>query len=335
MSMAYLLAVAPLPALAGPPIAFDGWSASNGAIAAGCPAGFQCEVIGASNGFMQRNITSAATGTSYVQTIVAGPNANGSPIAGLPFSDEGFIRGGGSASTGSEIPDPSPPSIAVSGIADKQVIRLQNSTANATQSFDYRALIQTGWAAESGVPNVDIRQSISETSNTNKQFEATTLIQSNNDVNGNQTGLRLDYETYFVQPQGSDQRGGIEDAENQGNNQEANMVVLRQRSGDMLTSSGSASLANGRSISWQAGDSVATTWFGQRMSLGGDCKRENRPRMRCQMQHGFQSLDNASDNSQQVSEMRPSTNGPFTWWSNPFGPQPVMPATRFDNSSGD
>ncbi len=196
-------------------------------------------------------------------------------------------------------------------------------------------MIQTGWAAESGVPNVDIRQSISETSNTNKQFDATTLIQSNNDENGNQLGLLLDYQTYFVQPQGADQRGGIGDGENQGNNQEANMVVLRQRGGNMLSSSGSASLANGQGITWQAGDTVSTTWFGQLMSLGGDCKRENQPRMRCQMSHGFQSLDNASDNNQVVTEMRPGATGPFNWWDNPFGPRPVMPSTRFSRDNDD
>lgn len=320
--VAYFLVLIPLPVLAGPPVPFNGWSASNGTIAAGCPSGFTCEVVGSSPGFLQRSITSSAPGGgTYVQTIVAGSTASGTPLAGLSFTDEGFVR----QSQGTE---------GVFGIADRQAIKLQNTTSNATQSFDYLAMIKTGWAADPGVPNVDIRQTISELSNTGKKFDATTLIQSNNDKNGMQTGTRLNYDTVFTQPVGADQHGGDGDSKGGSSFRDGQAVSIRQVGGDMLTSSGSAILTNGQGITWQAGDTVGTMWGGQLMRNAGECKLESRPRGRCELAQGFQSLDNKSDSTEISRYFQFGAAGPFTWWDNPFGPRPVMPNVLTGDTNG-
>lgn len=337
MKVAYFLVLVPLPVLAGPPVAFNGWSASNGTIAAGCPSGFTCEVVGSSPGFLQRSITSSALGGgTYVQTIVTGSTASGTPLAGLSFTDEGFVRAaGGGLGTGSEIPPGSTQgAISLTGIADRQAIKLQNTTSNATQSFDYLAMIKTGWAADPGVPNVDIRQTISELSNTGKKFDATTLIQSNNDKNGMQTGTRLNYDTVFTQPVGADQRGGDGDSKGGSSFRDGQAVSIRQVGGDMLTSSGSAILTNGQGITWQAGDTVGTMWGGQLMRNAGECKLESRPRGRCELAQGFQSLDNKSDSTEISRYFQFGAAGPFTWWDNPFGPRPVMPNVLTGDTNG-
>ena len=323
--VAYFLALVPLPALAGPPVPFNGWSASNGAIVAACPSGFECAVVGTSAGFMQRSITSSATGVTHFQTIVAGSTASGTPAAGLPFSDEGFVRQG----QGTD---------AVFGIAERQAIKLENVTSNVTQRFDYLAMIKTGWAADPGVPNVDIRQEIHEVSNTGKKFDAITLIQSNNDNNGNQTGTRLNYDTVFVQPVGVDERGGDGDGDSSKSGSssffDTQAVSIRQVGGDMLTAAGSAALKNGQAITWKAGDTVATMWGGQMMRNNGECKIESRPRGRCRLAQGFQSLDNKSDGNEISRYFEFNAPGPFTWWENPFGPRPVMPNVPTGNTSG-
>lgn len=314
----YFLVLTPLPAFAGPPVPFNGWSANNGTIAAACPSGFECAVVGASAGFMQRSITSSATGVTHFQTIVAGSTASGTPAAGLPFSDEGFVRQG----QGTD---------AVFGIANRQAIKLQNVTSNTTQSFDYLAMIKTGWAADPGVPNVDIRQEIHEVSNTGKKFDAITLIQSNNDNNGNQTGTRLNYDTVFIQPQGVDQ-GGKDGDKGSSTIRDTQAVSIRQVGGDMLTSSGSASLTNGQGIAWKPGDTVSTMWGGELMSHTDGCKVENNPIGRCKLAQGFQSLDNKSDTKQLSTYFQFGAAGPFTWWENPFGTRPVMPNVPVGNT---
>ncbi len=336
INVASFLALAPIAAVAGPPVPFNGWSASNGTIAASCPTGFSCEVVGTSPGFLQRSVSSTAPGgLSYVQTIVAGSTASGTPLAGLPFSDEGFVRAaGGRLGTGSDIPTAPQTGgqgqTSLTGIADRQAIKLQNITSNATQNFEYAAMIKTGWAADAGQPNVDITQIIKETSNTGKTFDAVTLIQSNNNSDGLQTGTRLNYDTVFVQPTRIDQSS--EDSRN--SYKESQAVSIRQVGGDMLSAAGSASLPDGQNITWQPGDTVTTMWGGQRMTSTDECKWESRPRGRCDLAQGFQSIDNLNDAKEIGRYFVFGNAGPFAWWENPFGPRPGMPAVSFGPSRG-
>ena len=336
-NVAYLLALTPLSVFAGPPVPFDGWSANSGTIAATCASGFRCEIVGSSPGFLQRSITGNTPGAlTYVQTIVAGSTATGTPLSGLTFNDEGFVRAAGVTGTGSSVPPPGSQQNSASafGIAGKQAIKLQNVTSNATQNFDYIALIRTGWAADAGQPNVDITQTIREVSNTGKTYDAKTTVQSNNDSNGLQIGNRLNYDTLFVQPVGADESGGEGSGGTSSTFRDGQAVAIRRVGGNMLPAAGSAALKNGQSITWAAGDTISTMWGGQLMRNAGECKIENRPRGRCRLAQGFQSLDNLNDNTPISRYFEFNAPGPFTWWVNPFGPAPVMPAIPTGNTSG-
>lgn len=317
---AYALALVPLSALAAPPIGFDGWAVNSGNISVGCPSGFECATVGAGPGFMQRSVTDSSTGRAYIQTVVTGNSATGSPLGGgLTFSDEGFVKQGQGTDVGF-------------GIADRQAIKLTNTTATGLQQFESLAIINTGWAATAGVASIDVTQRIHEVANPNKVFDALTVIQSNNDQNGNQIGLRLSYDTVFTQPlntdQGSGNGGGINTV------RDTQAVSIRQVGGNMLTASGSASLTNGQGISWQPGQTVTAMWAGELMTHTDECKRENFPRGRCMLGQGFQSLDNKNDNNQLSLYFQFGAAGPFTWWDNPFGPRPAMPNVPVGNTSG-
>lgn len=317
----YAFALAPLSALAAPPIGFDGWAVSSGNISAGCPSGFECTMVGASPGFMQRSVTDSITGRAYIQTVVTSKSATGSPLGGsLTFSDEGFVKQGQGTDVGF-------------GIAAKQAIKLTNSTATGLQQFDSLAIINTGWAATAGVPSIDVTQRIHEVANPNKVFDATTVIQSNNDQNGNQIGLRLSYDTVFTQPLNTDQGNG-DDKKGSSTVRDTQAVSIRQVGGNMLTAGGSASLTNGQGISWQPGQTVTAMWAGGLMTHTDGCKREDFPRGRCMLGQGLQSLDNKNDNNQISLYFQFGAAGPFSWWDNPFGPRPAMPNVPVGDTSG-
>ncbi len=159
---------------AGPPQSFDSWSVSGGSVAASCGAGLSCEVLqGGDSGFLQRNIKDSA-GQSFLQTIVTSPRASGIPGSGLEFSDESFVRLGQSTAP------------ALNGIADKQHLKSQQTLGAITSSFESITLIQSGWAASTGVPLVDISQTLSERHPTDGDFDASfryTGTSSGSDIN--------------------------------------------------------------------------------------------------------------------------------------------------------
>lgn len=149
-------------ALGGAPTPFDKWSVSNGNIAATCATGLACADISTGAGFLQRSIKDASN-SSYLQTIITSPKASGLPVTGLGFSDESFVKLGQSATA----------PLSQNGIADKQIMHSSLTNGAATQGFDSRTTIYSGWAQEVGKPIIDINQTLTEHHPTDGDFKAT------------------------------------------------------------------------------------------------------------------------------------------------------------------
>lgn len=139
-------------AVAGPPISYNGFTASGGTITPDtsfCTGGsptFSCSTPLTGNGFLQRSITDLSTGTTYFQTIILPTNADvatAGDIANLAFADENFVQQGGGT-----------------GIADQQSNFAVGTTANPGD-FSSSTKINAGWAQGSG-PVVELTQSIDD-----------------------------------------------------------------------------------------------------------------------------------------------------------------------------
>ena len=301
-----LVALYSYPAFAGPPKPFDGWSVSNGGVAASCGTGFQCTELSSGPGFLQRNVENAA-GQVFVQTIVTGAGASGIPAAGLDFSDESFIKVSATIlGTGTQIPGtPGTGSASnTAGIADKQALHSESITSAQTRSFDSLVMINRGWAAESGKPSIDILQKIVENTSAGQSFSDTAHIAGNNDSDGLQTGTLIELSSSFSQPSLVTSSTDIQKFE------------LRRIGGDLLVASGSATLPGSSRVNWSPGQVIQTMWIGQRLDFEGDAEGGTL---------GFQSFDNLSDNSSQTTAQSTSSAGPFTWPNPPFGTAPTMP----------
>ena len=121
-------------ALAAPPIAFDDWSQTAGAISANCPVNHICTDSVNDNGILQRTVQTP-NGDEYIQFILYDEDADGTV-----FTNENFI--GTSLSV-------------KNGIAGKQVL----IKATAGDQITSTALINTGWANEPGVtPAIQLTQ---------------------------------------------------------------------------------------------------------------------------------------------------------------------------------
>ncbi len=305
-----LVALYSYPAFAGPPKPFDGWSVSNGSVAASCGTGFQCTELSSGPGFLQRNVKNDA-GQVFVQTIVTGAGSSGIPAAGLNFSDESFIKMSAGAitgtGTGSQTPGSQSPGslINTNGIADKQILRSASITADQTRTFDSLVEISRGWAAEAGKPSIDILQKIVETTSAGQSFSDTAHIASNNNGDGLQTGTLIGLSSAFSQPSLTT------------SSTDRQQFELRRIGGDMLTTSGSATLPSTNRVNWSPGQVIQTVWIGQRLDF--ECDADGGTL-------GFQAFDNLSDNSSQVTYQSTSSLGPFAWPNPPFGTAPSFPS---------
>lgn len=295
-----------LPTFAGAPAPFDNWSANNGNVAAGCSAQLSCAVLNAGPGFVQQQVTDPITKLTYIQTVVTNPQATGA-AAGQPFSSENFVRTGNfdpAIGTGQTIPtnpQQTTPQLVTNGIASQQRLHAEDNTATKTGVFDALVSINTGWAATAGTPNVDIRQSVSETGTDGTKFSNTARILGNNDSGGLQTGTSISLDTLVSQSS---------------SNPDVQVFVLRRTGGNLLTTSGKATLGSS-SVTWKPGDVVQTVWLGQGFDFGSSGGSGLT---------GFQSFDNLSDAAGQINTSSTSATGPFTWVDPPFGAKPVMPA---------
>lgn len=324
-----------LPTFAGAPAPFDNWSANNGTVAASCGAqggGLGCTVLNASPGFLQQQVTDPNTKLTYIQTIVTNPQASGAAVS-QPFSSENFVRTGNfdpTLNTGQSTPttpQQNLPQTVADGIASQQRLHAEDNTATKTGVFDALVSINTGWAATAGTPNVDISQNVSETGTDGTKFSNTAHIQGNNDDSGLQTGTSISLDTSISQPKTTASNGTTSGGFGWGgfgwgsapppsnNNPDVQVFALRRLGGNLLTTTGKASLGSS-SVTWKPGDVVQTVWLGQGFdfgSFGGSGL------------FGFQSFDNLSDAAGQISTSSTNSTGPFTWVDPPFGTKPVMP----------
>jgi len=342
-------ALLPLPTFAATtPTGFDQWSVNNGSVVAnvpGCGNTYNCALLTSGPGFVQQQITDTISRVSYIQTIVTNPLATGTPTivpggGGLPFSSESYVKTGvfdpsqnNSVSPTSQSPNAQ---AAVNGIASKQVLHAESTSAGATGVFDSYAEIRSGWALSADNPNnVDITQRVSQTSADGSQFSNTARIVGKNDDLGNQTGTSITLDALITQPGGTNSDGtssggsGWGGRSNSGGGSsgsakpDVQVFTLRRVGGNMLATSGKATLAS-KTVTWKPGDVVQTVWFGQGFdfgSFGGSGLM------------GFQSYDNLSDAAAQISTSSTSSVGPFSWVDPPFGPKPVMPANGGSSGS--
>lgn len=299
------VALLSLPTFAGAPAPFDNWAANNGNVAAGCGganSGLNCAVLNAGPGFLQQQVRDPTTKLTYIQTIVTNPLASGTATS-QPFSSENFVRTGNfdsTLSTGQTIPtrpQQTSPQLAV-GIASQQRLHAESSTATATGVFDTVVLINSGWAAMAGTPNINITQTVSEIRSDGVKFASNVQILGNNDDAGLQTGTRIRLDSSF-----SD------------DDKDVQVFHMRRAGGNMLTVAGRATLPNNTSVAWNAGDVAQTVWVGQQFDVGS----------RASGTLGFQSYDNLSDAVDHINYLSTSTPGPFTWFDPPFGASPAMP----------
>lgn len=291
---------------AGAPVAFSEWSVNDGVISAPCPFTF-CASEAGRNGFLQRAVEDGSTGQSYIQTIITDIDASGLP-GDLPFSSESVVRISGSDTQ------------TVNGIVALQLARDPQSGG-----FSDRTVLRTGWADKGSLSNVEIAQKTAAQIQ-QQGFTFTSYFDyfGNFDESGNLIGLRTEME------QTSENSSELNPLVSVGTDNWA--FVRREVAGDMLTSSGQASLSGGGfggggfggggggggggTISWSAGDDVKVTWIGQLIDAGS----------RTSADFGYQAYDNVSDNSSPIREsnFRGGT-GPYSWVDPPFGSQPSYP----------
>lgn len=328
-----------VPTLAGPPGGFNNWAVNNGTVAAGCAAGFDCSVLTTGAGFVQQQMKDPVSNLTYIKTIVTGPQSTGAPLpTGLPFAAETYVRTGAFDPTqGSQTAPTSQvggAQLADNGISSQQIMRAESTSATKTGVFDSVVKINTGWAAEAGAANVDIRQTVSETGTDGTAFVNKAIILGNNDGTGLQTGTSITLETSLSQPKGTNSDGtssggsgwGSRGSSTTGGSSSAKDVQvfhLRRVGGNMLTTSGRATLGS-RSVSWAPGDVVQTVWLGQGFDFGSFAGSGVM---------GFQSYDNLSDAVAQITTSSTSSTGPFSWVDPPFGTRPVMPANGGSSGS--
>lgn len=140
---------------AGPPIPYDGYTVSNGAISAACPLGATCDAITADNGFLQRRVTvsSGPNAGSYFQFILTDPGVTGDPSAdafttargNVSFTNEDFVKIGNRGS----------------GISSKQSMFSSDFLSPTIEDrFSYQTMYEFGWAQSTAFPWVNIQQDV-------------------------------------------------------------------------------------------------------------------------------------------------------------------------------
>ena len=308
------LAVVPVAVQAAP--TFDGWSVTTGTINAASgsyctTAGVVCDPLVSGNGFLQQQVTD--NGVVYIQTIITDTGASGAPGAGLPFSDESFIRQG-----------------ATTGIMDRQ----QSAESTASFSFSNAATLFTGWAAAfipAGQANMNINQSFTDAGNTAftgdglfNSFVMNINQTSGGVVTGKSMSLRQDL--------------GLGDGTSNNANDTQSFVV-EQRTGDLLPAgTGSLTVTNpdtgAVTVAWAAGDDVLLAWLGQKVCTGDttNCASAS-PTLSF---FGFESVTNAttpasgSTSSQTVTDVSDGAGGinaPYDWDAI-FGTAPTLAAPQ-------
>lgn len=278
---------------------FDNWSVSSGAITAGCGAGFTCSVLSRGDGFIQVQWVDSVGGTTYIQTIVTDPNANGTP-ANLAYVDESFVQLGGS-----------------NGILAQQ----RHASSDADGTFTNSSQLAIGWAnptPDGNNPTMTIAQSFVSDGGaaTGDEFSNTFVMQLINGTGGTDRSISVD------------QRVGLGDGITP--TEDVQRFVLEGRQG-AFTTAGSLDLGpsfggattgpDPAQVTWSAGDDVMVRWLGQQLDLNEQGVSV----------FGFQGIVNntsqveATTFSTATTGIEPEGSGyepPFDWHSM-FGPAPT------------
>ena len=321
-------------ALSDPPIPFGGWQVNQGLVTATCAATAQCAAPTVVQGLYQREITSKADGRQYMQSILT--EASASNLAGttpLAFSSESFVPQGGFSTEFSNRQQVNGTPVAANIESSGGGISVRQEVNDAANGFLSSVVINTGSAAQAGVPNIQISQQLLAGFDANMGVNGTFTYEANTDASGNRTGFRLFIDQYVdgSSISGSSDGGGW--GGNRGST-DSNVFAYREVAGNMLTTSGTASFSSsngGRggggfggfggsstsngSVSWVPGNDVKVVWVAQ-------------------PSFGFQTYDNLSDTKSAIATTSIGSPGPFSWFTTPFGPKPSLPKGSGGSGNG-
>ncbi len=229
--------------VAGPPVAYNEWTVSGGAVALDLPCPPTADSCGApittGTGLLQREITVA--GIKYFQTIIADTTATGDPrvaafgSGGLGFSSENFIRQNSSE-----------------GLASRSTLAVLENLpggSGATARTAISTVLNTGWAQGGAAdPTMVLNQAVSSDANVSyfkSSFDMKVAKDQSKDLYmeyrvGEILGLwPLTWATRIVQ-------GGF---------QNTSRIA---GAGTPLLAAGS----NGGDIGWAPGEAIQVTWNG-------------------------------------------------------------------------
>ncbi len=224
---------------ASPTGSFDAWAVTGGTITTteACPTGFTCSTAITGEGFFQRQITETSSGNDFFQTIITDKAASGDPGA-LAFSDESYVRTGN-----------------VGGLANKQQMQELTNTGTLTETFEGSTELGTGWANDGANDVTQIYQGIiaDDTAEGAEDFDAKFWLRQLGNQGAAGKLMRISSQVDIQEATGTEGAG-------------TQSFVLVDLIGAENPASGSASLGDGESVSWQAEDRVKAIWIGQDMS---------------------------------------------------------------------
>lgn len=302
-------------AFAAGPVAFDGYTVSNGSVSAGCPATTSngapitsCVDTVSDNGMLQREITvggvSAEAG-KYIQFILTDIGVSGDAAAAaftasrgtLNFTNEDFVKMNNRGA----------------GIASQQ--RLIESTmvsATIEDRFEMAQEYEFGWARSGLTPWVSTFEDISQVDYSVNPTNPDVIFQSRADVISNNSLFSTDIDvglTQFVD---------LTDANGTGNQG----FKFKRVAGQFQNTAHTAPAilpggTNGGNITWAVGEDISALWLGQNITnmanAGFDHVRYTNNTLPTQSTQ----LTNLGVNA---------TNSPSSWSNPPFGPAPTLTA---------
>src|SRR3569623_1785945 len=307
-------------AVSDPPIPFGGWSVNNGVVTAGCASTAQCSTPTVMPGLYQRELTGKADGRQYVQNIMTDSGANGLPGT-LPFSSESFVLQGGFSSQFTSQQQVNGESNSSSNVTSNSGISVRQEVNDPANGFVSNVTLNTGAASTPGQPSIEINQQLLPVA-ANLGVAGTFSYLANIDPNGTRTGFKL-----FIDQtvDGTNFSGGSGGWGGNRGSTDSNVFAYREVAGTMLTSAGTASFSGGGggrggwggtgsfgsssssgSVAWKPGDDVKVVWVAQ-------------------PSFGFQMYDNLTDTKAAIAATSISGPGPFSWFTDPFGPKPTLP----------
>lgn len=296
-------------ALAAPPVAYDGWAASNGTIdtSASCGQGsVTCRTLAEDNGFLQQEVD---TGTSkYIRIVMSDADATGN-ASQLNFASESYIPFAVSDPTIQQQEQ---------GLASRQVIR---DTANGFESVsevqkgDFKHI---GTTVASEMYNVKLSQHVFD-ADMDSTFSFTNYTQGalspaeNSPDTSLVVGFRTDIsQTVFTGTPGDTTQRSVFDFRQRSGRQDRGLFW--PPSSDLVTA-GSETL-NGTQVSWANRDNITSTWIAQSDNVN--------PGM---VALTYQSVENVTTGAQasQYGLDIPEPANPFSWNAANFGTAPSLP----------